>query len=164
LRSAVGVLTREGGVDEERLWVIRASLLIVAGSMAFFLIAPGFLGFPLRPEETVRVVQMIIPVFSAYLATGAAFLLSRTVPEGVAQFDPQLLKIILRGPIYVTVFGLALATAAFWHTNRPSGIVGQGMSLDHYCWWLALLLGLLSVTTSVVVTKLFPSDLKKRVR
>jgi len=65
-------------MDANRLWVIKARLLILGISFIFFVIARPAFNFPMIYDETIRVLQIIFPVFVGYLGIGAAYLTQPT--------------------------------------------------------------------------------------
>jgi hypothetical protein len=150
-------------MDAERFWVVRASLIALAVCFGFYIVAPTVLRFPLDTNsgETTRILQIIVPVFVAYLSAAAAFLfVQRQPPSQLAQVNnnTKLLRLLTRGPVYLTSAGWILATAAFWYSNRQGGPPGMGMSLDQYCWFVSSLLGVLASTTGLIVAKIFPGE------
>ena len=152
-------------MDAERFWVVKASLLALAVSFAFYIVAPTILHFPLDTNagETTRMLQIIVPVFVAYLSAAAAFLfVQQTAPNLAPQQSlngrAQLLRLLTRGPVFVTSGGWVLVTAAFWYSNRQANEPGQGMSLDQYCWFVSSLLGIMASTTGLIVAKIFPGE------
>jgi hypothetical protein len=144
-------------MEAERIWITRASLLVVALALFFYLAAPVLFGFPIALDEVARIVQIVLPVFVGYLSAAAAFLTAsgsrQSRNANIA--DEKLLRIVVRGPVYLVSVGLAIVTAVFWYSNRKGAPPGTGMSLDQYCWSLSALLAILTVSTSVVVGRLF---------
>jgi hypothetical protein len=63
-------------LDEERRWLILASLGSTFAVFLFFLVAPA-LHYPLEFSESLRIAQIIAPVFMAYLGTAAQFVFAR---------------------------------------------------------------------------------------
>jgi hypothetical protein len=102
-------------MDHERIWIVRASLIILAGCFGFFISSPPLLGFPLDASkgEVTRVLQIITPVFVAYLAAATAFLFVPVEPQrgptvsNSAQL--QMLRLLTRGPVLLATGGLAAA-------------------------------------------------------
>jgi hypothetical protein len=149
-------------MDEERIWIVRVSLFVLAGCFAFFITAPVLLGFPLDAAkgEVTRVLQIVTPVFVAYLAAATAFLFvpeeqRRVAPIGDAN-QRHMFRLLTRGPVIIASGGLALASGVFWFSNRHSGPPGSGMSLDQYCWYISALLAVMATTTGIIVGKIFP--------
>jgi hypothetical protein len=113
-------------------------------------------------EEVIRVLQIIFPVFIGYLSLAAAHVSRGISPGRLATRDSefasrQITQLVLRGPIYVVGLCLIVLTAAFWISNIPSARPGNGMSLDNFCWFLSLLMGLLAASSALIIARLFPS-------
>jgi len=148
-------------MDANRLWVIKASLLILGISFIFFVIARPAFNFPMLYDETIRVLQIIFPVFVGYLGIGAAYLTQptdtarATADQPFQKHQEAVARLLLRGPIYLIAFCTLALVAAFWLSNVPSARPGAGMSIDNFCWFLSLLMGLLAASSGLVVTRLF---------
>ncbi len=148
-------------MQQERIWIVYASLGILAAAFAFFIVAPAVLGFPLdgNAGEVTRVLQIVVPVFLAYLSAATAFLFSPPQQDvALAAERQKLLRVLTRGPVFVAGGGIVLVTGVFWFSNRSGGDVATGMSLDSYCWFLTALVGLLAATTGITVGSIFPGS------
>ena len=143
-----------------RKWLIYASLGTTATAFVFFIIAP-VLRFPLTFEQSIRILEIVLPVFLGYLGTATHFVLrgSQTprresiLPRGKG----ELLALLVRGPVIVFVIATISAIVAFGVSNSTSASPGSGMSVDTLAVILTAALGLLTVSTNLLVASLFPS-------
>ena len=138
-----------------RTWLVIASLSIVLVAFLFFFLAPE-LGYPLERPDATRMVQIIVPVFAAYLGSATRFLFSPDV--ALRQLDEHrrsLLGLLVRGP--VIVFGIAWVAliVAFGISHASYAPAGQGMSVDDLASSTVLILSLLALTTNGIVAYLF---------
>ena len=149
-------------MDSDRIWIIKASLGLLGASFAFFVLARPIFGFPMLYEEVVRVLQIIFPVFVGYLGIAAAYVSQKDSNPTAAELSvPRLARLLLRGPIYLVAVCMLVLISAFWISNLPSAAQanpGGGMSLDNFCWFLSLLLGLLAASSGLIITRLFPTS------
>jgi hypothetical protein len=143
-------------LDLERIWAIKASLTIILASIVLLFCAPA-IGYPLDFDQSIRLLQIIIPVFSGYLGLAAASIFGNAIDEvKLPRRRLKLLRILLRGPIYVSATGLAFIAIVFGMTNRQGALPGTGMTIDQLAWSITALLGILASTTGLIVSKLFP--------
>jgi hypothetical protein len=137
-----------------RKWLVLSSLIVTACEFLFFILAPA-LGYPLHQEEAFRMIEIITPVFLGYLGSATRYLFhpaaDHTRPTSVQR---ELLGLLVRGPLVVFSLVSAAAIFAFGYANRPNG---PGMLPDTLGLMLAATLGILTITTSVIVENLFPS-------
>ncbi len=143
-------------VQTARVWIIKASLIITGLCFGFFLLAPA-LGYPTTFDQALRLLEIITPVFLAYLGSATYFLFGKDASniDLSVRGSTELFSILVRGPVYLFGFVVTAAIAAFGYSNRVSAPVGSGMSIDALAASLSASLGLLAVTTNVVVTYLF---------
>lgn len=144
-------------VDAARKWLIASSLSITALAFGFFLLAPA-LGFPLTFSQSLRILGVILPVFLGYLASAATFAFrnSSSADEVVIRKGASsLLGILIVGPIVVFFIALSTVTIAFGITNRSEAPPGSGITIDQLAAAMSVILGLLTVTTSVAVGYFF---------
>lgn len=142
-----------------RKWLIHASLGTTAGAFLFFLVAP-VAGFPLTFEQSLRLLEILLPVFLGYLGSATHFVLRGTRPQEnspkPSRGQSELLGLLVRGPVVVFVIVIAAAITAFGIANGSSAPPGSGMSVETLAITTAAALGLLTVTTSALVAALFP--------
>lgn len=148
-------------MDAERLWILKASFAVLGVTFVFFVIARPMLSFPMLYDEIVRVLQIIVPVFGGYIGIGAAYVSQVNRPAAATAAAPNpherdILRLLLRAPVYGAAVGMVVLIGAFWWSNRHDAAPGGGMSIDNFCWFLALLMGVLAASTSLIVTRLFP--------
>lgn len=141
---------------QARLWIIKASLIVIALNFTFFLLAPT-IGYPLTFEQAVRLIEIISPVFMAYLGSASYFIFSSTQegPEINIGGDKGMLSLLVKGPVYVFALAALSAMIAFGYSNRAEAVSGSGMSVDILSGSISAILGLLAVTTNVIVAYLF---------
>lgn len=147
--------------DGARRSLITSSLVASGTVFVFFLIAP-LLGFPLRWDQSMRIFEIVLPVFLAYLGTAVHFVfrhLGGVQNAGIQSraTDPYL-NLLIRGPLAVFALASVALVTAFWISNRPNAPAGMGMSVDLLAAGFAAALGILTVTTNVAVSYLFTLD------
>ncbi len=139
-----------------RLWLVKASFFVIAGNLVFFLLAP-WLGYPLQREESPRLLQIIIPVFTGYLVAAIHFVFRQTEPiparSGVG--IPELLRWIVIGPVMIFLVWSLSAILAFGFSNRVSAPGGTGLSVDDLASQITFALAFLTATTGAVISYLF---------
>jgi len=142
-------------VAASRTWLIKASLGVTGANFLFFAMAPS-LGYPLEWSESVRLLQIVFPVFAGYLGSATHFLFRarRSASVRRVQGAPEQLALIVRGPVFLWGLASLGAIAAFGISNRM-GATAPGMEIDDLATLLTAALSLLAVTTSVVVGYLF---------
>jgi hypothetical protein len=146
-------------VISARKWILIASLSVSGAVFVFVILAP-ILSYPLTWAQALRIVELIIPVFFGYLGSGTHYLFS-TDEDPVAQVKTQkLLSILVKGPILLFAVIVGSVFIAFGAGNRSAAQVGDGMSVDTLAAWITAGLGLLTVTTNVVVSHLFSIERK----
>ena len=104
-------------------------------------------------------MKIVIPLFLGYLGSAAQFVFA---PKK-AQVAPVLeyLGILTYGPIMVFSLGLTSVLFAFGYSNRIDAPPATGMSVDDLSNILTAALGLLAVTTNVLVSYLFAVEGKQ---
>src|SRR6185295_2636008 len=116
-----------------RKWLIYATLLTTAVAFVFFLIAPAS-GFPLTFDQSVRLLEIVLPVFLGYLGSATHFVVrgSNTAPNTPVppRGRSELLGLLVRGPVVVFLVATVSAIVAFGISNSPSAPPGSGMSVD----------------------------------
>ena len=138
--------------EEARRWILKTSLMVCAGVFAFFMIAPA-LGYPLSFAESFRLMQLVFPVFVGYAGQAAYFLFAGQNAPQIQLAQPDLFSLILKGPIVVFLISFFLLCAVFGWVNRTGQtVIGSGMTPEQFSLALAVLLGLLTVTTNAVVS------------
>lgn len=144
-------------IHKARVWLIYTSLVTTAAIFVFFLIAPA-VGYPLVFEQSVRLIEIVLPVFLGYLGTATHFIFggSHSDPKPGTKNLNELLGILVRGPVIVFILASCAALISFGISNSPTAPPGSGMSLDLLAGILAAALGVLTISTSVLVSALFP--------
>lgn len=141
-----------------RRFLVLSSLWASGFVFVFFLIAP-LARYPLRWDQSFRVIEIIIPVFLAYLGSSAHFVFGNLIGktnEGIpSEATNPLLGILIRGPLIVFVSASVALLVAFGFSNRPEAIANSGMSVDLLAAGFTAALGILTVTTNVAVAYLF---------
>jgi hypothetical protein len=146
-----------------RRWIIYSSLGLTAAAICFFFIAPA-VGYPLTFAQSLRALEIILPVFLGYL--GSATLFVFRVPSAndarevhrAASFSPglgELAGVLVRGPIILVAISFLVLVSVFGVTNSPHAAPGAGISIDQFTAGISTILGLLTVTTNIAVTHLF---------
>jgi len=141
-------------VFQARKWLVIASLGVAASSFIFFIVAP-VLGFPLRFSQAITILQIIFPVFLGYLGAATQFTFQRSPTTTRVIKARPMMALLVKGPVMVFCIIVACAIVAFGYSNRASAAVGDGMSVDILAGVITAALGLLAVTTNVIVAYLF---------
>jgi hypothetical protein len=153
-------------MDADRIWIIKASIVLLGLSFAFFVVGRPLFGFPMLYDEVIRVLQLIFPVFLGYLGLGASYVTGQKnamrEPDYGSRADTKLARLMLRAPIYLVSGGLGVLIIAFWTSNLPHATAGAGMSLDSFCWFLSAILGVLAASSGLLVTRLFDGQRRSR--
>src|SRR5215469_14595645 len=119
-------------VGAARKWLVVSSLAVTGAVFIFFLLAPA-LGFPLVFAQSLRVLEVALPVFLGYLGSAASFVFRSGSKADELAFRPSaasLVGLLIKGPMIV--FGVALISVivAFGVTNRRDAAPGSGISVD----------------------------------
>ena len=142
-------------LDEARLWLTKASLVFILLTLVFFIISPS-VGYPLGFEQSLRLIELILPVFLALIGGATQFAVGHHEKKvWVALGHPQLLALLVKGPLFVFGCAIVAAIAAFGWTNRSTAGFGNGMTVDALAALLSLCLGLLAVSTTTIANRLF---------
>lgn len=143
-------------IASARTWLIWVSLIGSGASLVFFIVAPP-IGYPLTPDQARRLLQIIIPVFAAYLGSATRFIFSSSKQSTAISIagTPTQLGLIVRGPVIVWGVVTLAAIVVFGFSNRASSTPGSGMDIDALAWILTTTLGLFTVTTNAVVAHVF---------
>jgi hypothetical protein len=150
-------------VDTARKWLVASSLTITGVMFVFFSIAP-VLRFPLTFAQSMRVLEVIAPVFLGYLGSAASFVFRSSADEDSAVFrksTSSLVGMLIVGPIGIAFLALLAIVAAFGLTNGADAATGAGMTVDQLTVGMSAILGLLAVTTNVAVGYLFGGNHEK---
>ncbi|MDB4963977.1 MAG: hypothetical protein JWP01_3976 [Myxococcales bacterium] len=140
---------------EARQRLVQFSLAASAGALVFFTVAPA-LGYPLDYEQALRLLQIIIPAFSGYLGSATIFIFKgkRSEPP-LSEEQASLLGVLVKGPPLLFAVATGAVLVGFGLSNSSFASLGAGMRVDTLATVLSVLLGVLSLTTSVLVTYLF---------
>jgi len=144
-------------VEGARKWLILASLLVTVTVFVFFLIAP-VTGFPFTFDQSLRLLEIVLPVFLAYLSSAASFVFSSSSAVDDLVFrraKSSLVSLLIKGPIMVFAVAMAAIIFAFGFSNRPAAPAGSGISINQLAAGISIILGMLVVTTNVAVNYLF---------
>lgn len=143
-------------LDSARLWLIKASLSATALAFCFFIVAPAC-GYPLRFDQSFKLLEIILPVFVGYLGSATQFVFSKHEPVGPEVHGQRaaFVGLLVRGPILVFSLGLVSAVVAFGITNRPGAPAGTGMSVDALSGIVTAALSLQAASTGAIVSYLF---------
>jgi hypothetical protein len=146
-------------LEEERRWLIVASLGSTLAVFLFFVLAPAA-GYPLTYEDALGVVQIIVPVFMGYLGTAAQYVFAKTPPDEPSPHKAArpLLRLMVRGPVLVFLTIILASIVSFGLTNREDAQIGTGMSVSLLSAVVTASLALLAVTTNAAVAYLFTAQ------
>lgn len=144
--------------NQARDWLIKASLFITGVTFLFLLAVPP-LGYPLTFGQSIRALEIILPVFFGYLGSATIFYFSTNAPP--TKITKRLPMSLIKGPIILFAIISITLFAVFGFSNRVEAEPGSGMNVDSLAAILALALGLLTVTTNVVISYLFTQQEKR---
>lgn len=138
-----------------RRLLIYSSLGISGFLFVFFILAPP-LGFPLTYDQSIRILEIVLPVFLGYIGSASAFLFSSKQAHSMLHEDRrQFLGVLLVGPLIAFVVIVITILISFAISNRVDAPVGEGMSVDVLAGSLSAALGLLAVSTNIIAGRLF---------
>lgn len=144
--------------EHMRVGLIGSSLLMVTIVLIFFAIAPS-IGYPIESSQSLRMMEIILPVFLGYLSTAMVLLISVRSSQS-QKWEPignkKLLCVLVYGPVatfFLTVFCVILV---YGISNGATETVGIGMPPNTMAFVLAIAVGLLSVSTNMLTYFLFP--------
>jgi hypothetical protein len=142
-------------MDAERTFLTVASAVMAFIGFSFFFAAPS-LGYPLDSDQSQRLIQIILPVLFGYLGLAARYATSSSSSTGAG--TPQnmpFFKLISRGALLLFAAIIIVIAVVFGYSNRKNGIPGAGMSMNQLTWAVTFWIGFLSLTTTVIVDRLF---------
>ena len=137
---------------DARVWIVRASLLLLGGNVGFLTIAPAT-PYPLSADEALRLIHIIVPLFAGYLAAAARYVTQRSTKEDAVVEAGQmpLLQLLVKGPLYLwTVLSITVFTA-FAFSHRQAASASTGMSVETLATLISLLASFLASTTGLIV-------------
>lgn len=140
-----------------RLWLVAASLLTSASLIVFFLLAPA-VGYPLEFSQSLRILEIVLPVFLGYLGAAALYVFRASSADDDVVFRPAalpLVTVLVKGPVLIFAIAAVALLVAFGITNRQNAPPGSGIGIDQLAAGMTAILGLLTVTTNVAVAYLF---------
>jgi hypothetical protein len=99
-------------------------------------------------------LEIVSPVFLGYLGSATTFLFSRKQndTEVVIKGSMELFSLLVKGPVYSFALILLFVIFAFGYSNRIGAPPGIGMNVDLLAGAISATLGLLAVTTNIVVS------------
>jgi hypothetical protein len=141
-----------------RRWLVAASLSITGFMLLFSVTAPA-LNYPLEYAQSLRLMEIVVPVFFGYLGAATHFVFKKTRKVRLARPEVRpLLGLLVRGPLVLYTFATLAAILVFGVANREGAPPGSGMSIDDLARIFSILLVLLTTTTSVLVSYLFAAE------
>jgi hypothetical protein len=131
--------------------------LVSTGVLIPFLILAPYIGYPLKPGESLAVVRVVTPVFLGFL--GAASIFVTKVHQEISDIrgdSGRLLGFLIFGPFLLFFVSMISLLLAFYIGNSPrQTIVGIGITVDDLTSWISIILGILTVTAGVISNSLF---------
>jgi hypothetical protein len=142
-------------VQKARNWLVLASLMASGATFVFLLIAPA-IGYPLLWADSLRILELVIPVFGGYLGAAAQYVFRNKKDDKVSVDDGSgLLALMIKGPVILFIVASIAVLAGFGISNRQSASPGAGMTVDTLAGALTAALGILAITTNAAVAYLF---------
>jgi hypothetical protein len=138
-------------LDSARKKLLLFALGNTGAHLFFFIVAPA-LGYKLTFPEALRMVEVVSPVFLGYIGAATQYVFQRgTVPSAEVR-NRDLLGILVWGPIIIFTLTSIAALTAFGVANRDNG---PGMLPETLSLILASNIGLLTISTNVIVSNVF---------
>lgn len=125
-----------------RVTVIVLSLGLTVSFIVFFLIAP-LVGYPLSITEAQELMNVVVPVFSGYLATAAACVFRK--PDTT---EPELSPLTMFMLLATAAAFIVLSVVLFWVFAHASKIPSPGVAMT-YAMLKGYFLTILSIMTAV---------------
>lgn len=145
-------------VARARLFLVLASLILAGFALVFFVLAP-YVGYPLKPPQNKRLLEIVTPVFLGYLGAATQFVFQHTESGDsevkLANGSP-LGTVLVVGPVLLFVMAAAAFLLAFGISNGKFAPAGSGMDIDQLATGVTMALGLMTVATNTAVSFLFP--------
>jgi O-antigen/teichoic acid export membrane protein len=141
-----------------RRWLVGASLVLAGAAFCFFVLAP-VLGYPLRYSQAQSLLRVVLPVFLGYLGAATQFAFQKKHEQTDPPASPMLPLLVI-GPIALFVVMMVVGIVAFGYSNRAQAPPGDGMSAEQLGNAVSGAMGLLAVTTNVIVAYLFRAERK----
>lgn len=155
-------------VQQARRWLVDATLVLMAATLAFYLVAPSLLQYPLDWNESLELLRMSAPLLVGYLALATRFALSKEPsppsPDGSGKLsasplairDPRLFGRVVQMPVLIYALAILLLLASYGYSNRVGHPPGENpMPFDTLANYLTLANSLLTATTSVLAATLY---------
>jgi RsiW-degrading membrane proteinase PrsW (M82 family) len=144
--------SKEGlmGADSARRWIIISGFGLTVGLVLFLWFAPNF-HYPLRPPEAQGLLQIALPVFIGNLSSASAYAFKYRDADNTP-LNPLAGYFIKGGTI---VFAI-LATALFVNFALANQSDASAMTLDMLKTYLIAVLSILTASTGIAVSTLFP--------
>ena len=142
-------------IVQARKWLILSSLIITGSQVIFLFVAPA-LEFPLSYPKNLDLLQIVTPVFLGYLGSAAHFIFMTPPPKVPA--NNEYLGLLVKGPIIIYACAMVAAFGSFAYSNRMGAPIGSGMSVDNLATAISISLGILAVTTGVIISYLFAAN------
>jgi hypothetical protein len=146
-------------VDKARHILIISSLVITGCQLIFLFIAPSF-RYPLGYPDNLNLLEIISPVFLGYLGSATHFIFQPQQHDAPVQ--NRFLGTLVVGPLTIYSIAVVGAFTAFGLSNSAEATPGSGMSVSNLATALSVALGVLAVTTGVIVSYLFSSQSNAR--
>jgi|GEM_PF-3599619 len=130
-----------------KLTTVRVTIIVIAlgfslGFIVFFLVAP-LRGYPLRVNEAQELLNLVLPTFSGYLATCAAFVFRKPDATDV-EISPLTMFLLLA----TAVVFISLIVILFWVFYYASKLHAPQIPMD-YATLKGFFLTILSIMTAV---------------
>jgi hypothetical protein len=146
-------------VQQGRNWIVLASLIACGATFVFFLLAPVF-GYPLLWRESLRILELVVPVFLGYLGAAAYYAFRQTGKHSEPSVPNarRLMSLIIKGPVILFAIVSVAILIAFGVSNAQTAQQGLGMSVETLAVAFTAALGILTVTTNAAVSYLFSME------
>ena len=144
-------------MEKLRLRVVVWSAVYTMGAGVFCVIAPVF-GYPLEfPKESLRIVQLILPVFVGFLVASARYFVAdarRSVPVEDVQRAKVLSSALF---IYFLTFTVLLIAvfASFGLSSSKWASPRQAMGIDDLTMLISVLLSFFTGSAGLIVEYVF---------
>jgi hypothetical protein len=144
-----------------RVAIVSYSLGITGFLMVFLLLAqPLGMRFDFGREENLRLMDIVLPTFFAYLGAASHFLFNANRGREVPKNNEQLLRLLVHGPFIIFIATVAALFYSHYLSHRPIGPDDARidvLSFNQLSRYFSVSLALLAATVGVISSYLFGS-------
>ncbi|MDC9808714.1 MULTISPECIES: hypothetical protein [Rhizobium] len=142
-----------------RVTIVIYSLVLTASIMIFLALSQVIgMRFDYAKQENLRLIDIVLPTFLAYLGAASHFIFNSNAGRDVGEGNGAILRVLVHAPFWI--FGLFTASLFFVHykTHLPlpdDAPRVQPLTYDTLSRYLSVGLGVLAATVSILSSYLF---------